>query len=167
MLSGKESTCKAAEVGSIPELGIYPGEENSNPLLPGQSHGQRSLVGYSPWGCKESDIIEGLKQQQHTTIYETDDQQGPRLEHRELYPIFHNDLHGKKKSKQRVSMCVCVSDSCCYTAESNATSRINSTPIKISKKIKDILTLGQLVSHQCRTAVLQVLEIRCTKCEYT
>ena len=22
-------------------------------LLPGKSHGQRSLVGYSPWGCKE------------------------------------------------------------------------------------------------------------------
>ena len=21
-------------------------------LLPGESHGQRSLVGYSPWGCK-------------------------------------------------------------------------------------------------------------------
>ena len=24
-------------------------------FLPGKSHGQRSLVGYSPWGCKESD----------------------------------------------------------------------------------------------------------------
>ena len=24
-------------------------------LLPGGSHGQTSLVGYSPWGCKESD----------------------------------------------------------------------------------------------------------------
>jgi len=22
---------------------------------PGESHGQRSLVGYSPWGCKELD----------------------------------------------------------------------------------------------------------------
>ena len=27
-------------------------------FLPGESHGQRSLAGYSPWGCKESDIIE-------------------------------------------------------------------------------------------------------------
>ena len=25
---------------------------------PGESHGQRSLVGYSPWGCKESDTTE-------------------------------------------------------------------------------------------------------------
>ena len=24
-------------------------------FLPGESHGQRSLVSYSPWGCKESD----------------------------------------------------------------------------------------------------------------
>ena len=27
-------------------------------LLPGKSHGQRSLLGYSPWGRKESDITE-------------------------------------------------------------------------------------------------------------
>ena len=27
-------------------------------LLPGKSHGQRSLVGYSPWGYKESDTTE-------------------------------------------------------------------------------------------------------------
>ena len=25
-------------------------------FLPGKSHGQRSLAGYSPWGCRESDI---------------------------------------------------------------------------------------------------------------
>ena len=24
----------------------------------GNPHGQKSLVGYSPWGCKESDMIE-------------------------------------------------------------------------------------------------------------
>ena len=29
-------------------------------LLPGKSHGQRSLVGYSPWDCKESDMTELL-----------------------------------------------------------------------------------------------------------
>ena len=39
------------------------GEGNGNPtpvLLPGKSHGRRSLVGYSPWGCKELDTTEGL-----------------------------------------------------------------------------------------------------------
>ena len=34
-------------------------------FLPGQSHGQRSLVGYSPWGCKESDTTEQL----HLTLH--------------------------------------------------------------------------------------------------
>ena len=29
-------------------------------LLPGKSHGRRNLVGYSPWGCKESDMTERL-----------------------------------------------------------------------------------------------------------
>ena len=29
-------------------------------LLPGKSHGQRSLVGCSPWGCTESDTTEQL-----------------------------------------------------------------------------------------------------------
>ena len=27
-------------------------------LLPGKSHGQRSLIGYHPWGHEESDITE-------------------------------------------------------------------------------------------------------------
>ena len=29
-------------------------------LLPGKSHGQRSLVGCGPWGCEELDTTEGL-----------------------------------------------------------------------------------------------------------
>ena len=27
-------------------------------FLPGKPHGQRSQVGYSPWGCKELDMME-------------------------------------------------------------------------------------------------------------
>ena len=47
----------------IPESGRSPGEGNGNPvqlLLPGRSHGWRSLVGYSPWGFKESNVSEPL-----------------------------------------------------------------------------------------------------------
>ena len=29
-------------------------------FFPGEFHGQRSLVGYNPWGCKESDTTEQL-----------------------------------------------------------------------------------------------------------
>ena len=32
-------------------------------FFPGKSHGQRILVGYSPWGCKESDTTEQLSTQ--------------------------------------------------------------------------------------------------------
>ena len=47
----------------IPALGRSPGEGNGYPtavFLPGECHGQRSLVGYSPWGLKGSDTIEQL-----------------------------------------------------------------------------------------------------------
>ena len=29
-------------------------------IFPGEFHGQRSLAGYSPWGCKELDMTEQL-----------------------------------------------------------------------------------------------------------
>ena len=32
-------------------------------ICPGESHGQRSLVGYSPWGCKDLDETEQLNMQ--------------------------------------------------------------------------------------------------------
>ena len=38
-----------------------PLEEGLQPslvFLPAESHGQRSLVNYSPWACKESDMTE-------------------------------------------------------------------------------------------------------------
>ena len=36
-------------------------EQQSTPVfLPGESHGQRSLAGYSPWGHKEADMTELL-----------------------------------------------------------------------------------------------------------
>ena len=38
-------------------------------FLPGKSHGQRSLAGYSPWGHKESDITERLKTAKENAIF--------------------------------------------------------------------------------------------------
>ena len=58
----KASAWNAGDTGSIPGSGRSPGEGNGNPLqfLPGKSHGQRSLAGYSPWGGKESEMTEQL-----------------------------------------------------------------------------------------------------------
>ena len=60
---GKESACNAGGLGSIPELGRSPGGGHGNPLQFScleNPHGQRSLVGCSPWGHKESNTTERL-----------------------------------------------------------------------------------------------------------
>ena len=57
----KESTCNAGDLGLIAELGRSPGGGHGNRLQYSHlenPHGQRSLEGCSPWGCKESDTTE-------------------------------------------------------------------------------------------------------------
>ena len=44
----------------IPGVGRSPREGNSPVLLPGESHGWRSLLGYSPQGRKELDTTKRL-----------------------------------------------------------------------------------------------------------
>ena len=54
----------------IPGSGRSTGEGNGNPvLLPGKSHGQSSLVGYSPWGPKELDMTERLHLHTYSLTY--------------------------------------------------------------------------------------------------
>ena len=59
---GKDSASNVEDPGSIPGLGRFPGEGNGNSLvfLPGESHGQKNLEGYSPRGHKESYMTEWL-----------------------------------------------------------------------------------------------------------
>ena len=62
--------CREAGVGAAGDVGSILGFEK-NPwgrkwqptpvFLPGESHGQRSLAGYSPWGHKESDTTEATE----------------------------------------------------------------------------------------------------------
>ena len=55
-------------LGSIPGLGRSPGGGHGNPLQHSCLENpirQRRLVGYSPWGCKESDMTERLNTAQH------------------------------------------------------------------------------------------------------
>ena len=57
----KESAWNVGDLGSIPGLGRSPGEGNDYTLQYScleNSHGQRSLMGYSPWGCRELDVTE-------------------------------------------------------------------------------------------------------------
>ena len=70
----KESACNTRDIkdmASIPGSGRSPGEGSGNPapvFLPGESHGQRSLAGYSPWGHKELDTTEWLTHTHKTYI---------------------------------------------------------------------------------------------------
>ena len=58
---GKASAYNAGDPGLIPGVKISCRQWHPTPvLLPGKSHGRRSLVGYSPWGRKESDMTEWL-----------------------------------------------------------------------------------------------------------
>ena len=62
-LSGKESTCQWRRCRFDPWVGMIPwrGKWQPTPVfLPGESHGQRSLESYSPWGHKELDTTEQL-----------------------------------------------------------------------------------------------------------
>ena len=68
---GKESACKAGDLGSVPGSGRSPGEAKGYPLQYScleNPHGQRSLVDYSPWDHKESDTAEWLGTQPFLSI---------------------------------------------------------------------------------------------------
>ena len=59
----KESACNVEYLGLIPELGRSSGGRHGNPFQYScleNPDGQRSLAGYSPWVCKESDMTEQL-----------------------------------------------------------------------------------------------------------
>ena len=56
---GKVSACNTGD----PWVGKISWRRKWQPtpvFLPRESQGRRSLVGYSPWGCKESDTTEQL-----------------------------------------------------------------------------------------------------------
>ena len=61
---GKESACSMGDLGLIPQLARSPGEGHGNPLQYScleHPRGQRSLVGYRPWGRKELGMTEQLR----------------------------------------------------------------------------------------------------------
>ena len=62
-LSGKELAWHCRRRGFDPWVRKIPWRRKWQPtpvFLPGKSHGQRSLAGYSPWGHKEPDTTEKL-----------------------------------------------------------------------------------------------------------
>ena len=70
--SGKEHACKCRRHkrhGFDAWIRKIPWRRKWHPapvFLPGESHGQRNLEGYSPWGHKESDMTEWLSTYTHS-----------------------------------------------------------------------------------------------------
>ena len=71
--SGKEPTCQCRKCKRgwfNPRWERSPGGWHGNPLQYScleNPHGHRSLVGYSPWGCREWDTTEQLSTAKHST----------------------------------------------------------------------------------------------------
>ena len=65
-----ESTCNIIGTGEVPESGrSWWRQWQPTPVfLSGESHGQRSLVGYSPWSHKKMDTTERLSMHMHTYL---------------------------------------------------------------------------------------------------
>ena len=62
----KNPPANAGDAGSVSGLGRFPRGGNGNPLqYSGETHGQRSLVVYSPRGHKESDTTEDTDRHIH------------------------------------------------------------------------------------------------------
>ena len=59
--SGKQPTCQCSRLWFDPWVRKIPWRKKWQPtpvFLPGKSHGQKSLTGYSPWDHKDSDTTE-------------------------------------------------------------------------------------------------------------
>ena len=69
-IGGKELTGDIRDMGLTPRVRKIPWRRAWQPtsvFLPGESHGQRSLVGYSPQGGKELDMTEDA----HSELYKS------------------------------------------------------------------------------------------------
>ena len=109
---GKESACNAGDPGSNPGSRRSPGEGNGKPtavLLSGKSHGQKSLVGYSPWhlGREESDTTGAIEHACYNSKLVLTDADCPQVFIYFMYRIFIKEkttFFGKKGSQENVDV---------------------------------------------------------------
>ena len=86
-LSGNESACHCKRCRFDPWVKNIPWRSKWQPILvflPGKSHRQRSLAGYSPWDSKESDMIERLNNNNKSPFLSPLPHTVPRCSHTEL-----------------------------------------------------------------------------------
>ena len=67
---------------------------------------ERMEVGRDRLGVSDGHVL--------TTVFKTDNQQGPTVLHRKLYSIFCNNLSGER-IRRRTDTCICTTESLCCT----------------------------------------------------
>ena len=69
MIKNLLANADAGDTGSIARLERSPGEEMAthSRIFTKKFHGQKSLVNYSPWGCKQLDTTEQLNSKESNT----------------------------------------------------------------------------------------------------
>ena len=117
-------------------------------LLPGKSHGQRSLVGCSPWGRKESDTTKWLPF--HFSLSCTGEGHGNPLQCSCLENLRDGGawwaaVYGVAQSRTRLKWlsrvaerCICMAESLCCPLETITTLLIDYNPIQSKKFLKKI-----------------------------
>ena len=71
---GSDSKESACNMGDLSWIGKIPWRRNCQPtsaFLPEESHGQRSLVGFSQWRCKDSNTNEQITHMKWQPIYQS------------------------------------------------------------------------------------------------
>jgi len=100
-LSGKESACQAGDTGNLssaPRVAKIPWRRkwpSTTVFLPGESHGQRILVGYSPGTRKESAMTELLN-----SSSKSNDKYPYRRKAKEIWEREREESHRKKEEAE-------------------------------------------------------------------
>ena len=151
-LVDNESPCNAGDLGSITGLGRSPGEGHGNPLQYScleNPHGQRSLVGHSPWGHNESDKTKQLST--HTVEVHG---------HRGMFRLIPGNLNAKfifslweRRSQSRVKY---LNTALCYPQAQTLTPQTAKSSFFCSAflKIRTSKEQARLLTHLCRVWLL-------------
>ena len=138
--SSKQLACQCRRRGFDPlarEISWRRAWQPTPVFLPGESYGQRSLVGYSPWGHKELNIIKWLSTQKrkncsldrHTAIFKMNNPQGPTVQHRKLWWMLRGAPNGRGIWR-RMDTCICMAEALSCPPGTVTTLLIRHTPIQ-------------------------------------
>ena len=101
----EESTCHCRRCKFNPWVRKIPWRRKWQPtpeFLPGKSHGQRNLAGYSPWGHKELDMTEQKDRERFSSVYLFPSLLPPDVNPARECILFAAEMHDQQKEVHKV-----------------------------------------------------------------